>query len=182
MDLTLRRGYWIKLCMKLIAVKSHDNYYNFIALLASRYSNRLLPLIRQFFLTPKRMNDFMDLRRQCFNSGLKIVVSEFLTTTWRFILFNFTAAISISKGLGLGTTYYLPIQGSIALVDLGSFFSFVINTESVRLLGWGISPSQGPYIRTEHHRHRINVYRHPCLEWNSNPQSQYSSGRRRLIL
>jgi hypothetical protein len=27
MDLTLREGYWIKFCMKLIAVISHDNYY-----------------------------------------------------------------------------------------------------------------------------------------------------------
>jgi hypothetical protein len=28
MDLTLREGYWIKFCMKLIAVISHDNYYS----------------------------------------------------------------------------------------------------------------------------------------------------------
>jgi hypothetical protein len=28
MDLTLREGYKIKLCMKLIAVIFHDNYYN----------------------------------------------------------------------------------------------------------------------------------------------------------
>jgi hypothetical protein len=27
MDLTLREEYWIKFCMKLIAVISHDNYY-----------------------------------------------------------------------------------------------------------------------------------------------------------
>jgi hypothetical protein len=28
MDLTLREGYWIKFCMKLIAATSHDNYYS----------------------------------------------------------------------------------------------------------------------------------------------------------
>jgi hypothetical protein len=28
MDLTLREEYWLKLCMKLIAVISHDNYYS----------------------------------------------------------------------------------------------------------------------------------------------------------
>jgi 2-C-methyl-D-erythritol 4-phosphate cytidylyltransferase/2-C-methyl-D-erythritol 2,4-cyclodiphosphate synthase len=33
---------------------------------------------------------------------------------------------------------------------------------------------------TEQHKHRINAYRHPCLEWNSNPQPQCSSGRRRF--
>jgi hypothetical protein len=29
MDLTLREEYWIKFCMKLIAVISPDNYYRF---------------------------------------------------------------------------------------------------------------------------------------------------------
>jgi hypothetical protein len=28
MDLTLRGGYWVKFCMELIAVMSHDNYYS----------------------------------------------------------------------------------------------------------------------------------------------------------
>jgi hypothetical protein len=28
MDLTLREEYWIKFCMRLVAVISHDNYYN----------------------------------------------------------------------------------------------------------------------------------------------------------
>jgi hypothetical protein len=44
------------------------------------------------------------------------------------------------------------LYGSTALVDLGRFFSFLIYTQSIRLLGWGISPSQGRY------RHRINAY------------------------
>jgi hypothetical protein len=39
------------------------------------------------------------------------------------------------------------------------------------LLGWGISPSQGHYIHTGQHRHRINARRHPYLKWNSNPRS-----------
>jgi hypothetical protein len=29
--------------------------------------------------------------------------------------------------------------------------------------------------------HRINVHRHPCLEWDSNPRSQCSSGRIRFM-
>jgi hypothetical protein len=36
--------------------------------------------------------------------------------------------------------------------------------QSVGLLGWGISPSQGRYLHTEQHKHRINAYIHPCLE------------------
>jgi hypothetical protein len=73
------------------------------------------------------------------------------------------------------------IYGSTALVDLGRFFSFLIYTQSVGLLGLGISPSQGRYLHTEQHKHRINTHTHPCLEWNSNPWSQSSSGWRRFI-
>jgi hypothetical protein len=40
----------------------------------------------------------------------------------------------------------LSIYGSTALVDLGRFFSFLICTQSVGLLGRGISPSQGRYL------------------------------------
>jgi hypothetical protein len=28
MDLTMEQVYWIKMCMKLITVKFHDNYYS----------------------------------------------------------------------------------------------------------------------------------------------------------
>jgi hypothetical protein len=72
------------------------------------------------------------------------------------------------------------------LLDLGRFFSFLIlhtvgrtpwtgdqpvaRPQSVRLLGRGISLSQGRYLHTEQHKHRINVHRHPCLEWCSNPR------------
>jgi hypothetical protein len=60
------------------------------------------------------------------------------------------------------------------------FFQF-LKIYTVGLLGRGISPSQGHYLHTEQHKHRINAHRHPCLGWNSNPRSQCSSGRRRLV-
>jgi hypothetical protein len=60
-------------------------------------------------------------------------------------------------------------------------FSFLILRQLVRLLGWEISPSQGLYLYTEQHKHRINANRHPCLEWDSNPRSQCSSGRRQFM-
>jgi hypothetical protein len=47
-------------------------------------------------------------------------------------------------------------------------------TQSVGLLGWGISPSQGRYLHTGQHKHKKNVYRHPYLKWDSNPRFQCS--------
>jgi hypothetical protein len=76
---------------------------------------------------------------------------------------------------------YLPMYGSIALVNLGRFFSSLIYTQSAGLLGRGISLSQGRYLHTEHHKHRINVHRHPCLQWDSNPRPHCSSGWRRFM-
>jgi hypothetical protein len=51
---------------------------------------------------------------------------------------------------------------------------------SVGLLRRGISLSQGLYLHTGQHKHRINAHRHPCLEWNLNPRFQCSSGRRQV--
>jgi hypothetical protein len=56
-------------------------------------------------------------------------------------------------------------------------FSFLILEQSVWLLGWGISPSQGRYI----HKHRINVDIYPFLDWDSNPLFQCSSERRHFM-
>jgi hypothetical protein len=64
MDLTLREGYWIQFCMKLIDTIDIPQtlLVTFISLLVNWYNNGLLPLIRKFFLTPNRIIDFMDLR------------------------------------------------------------------------------------------------------------------------
>jgi hypothetical protein len=67
------------------------------------------------------------------------------------------------------------------LLDLGRFFSFLIYTQSVELLGMGISTSQGRYLHTEQHKHIINAHRHLCLESDSNPRSQCSSGKRHFM-
>jgi hypothetical protein len=75
----------------------------------------------------------------------------------------------------------LSIYGSTALVDLGRFFSFLIHKQSVRLLGRGISSSQGRYRHTELYKHRINAHGLRCLEWDSNPRSQCSSGQGRFM-
>jgi hypothetical protein len=46
------------------------------------------------------------------------------------------------------------MYGSTVVVDLGRFFSFLIYTPSVGLLGLVISPSQGRYIHTEHKQNK----------------------------
>jgi hypothetical protein len=78
-------------------------------------------------------------------------------------------------------THCLFYYGSTALMGLGSFFSFLIYTQSVELLGWRISPSQGLYLHIEQHKHRQNTDRYSCLDWDSNPRSQCSSERRRYM-
>jgi hypothetical protein len=57
-----------KIGMKLITVIfSIITTVSFITLLVNWYNNRLLPLIRQFFLIPTRIYEFMDLK-PCFTS------------------------------------------------------------------------------------------------------------------
>jgi hypothetical protein len=56
---------------------------------------------------------------------------------------------------------YLPTYGCTALMDLGRFFSLLIYTQPVGLLGRGISPTQGHYLHTEQHKHKINAHKHP---------------------
>jgi len=63
MELTLTARCWIKFCTQLAKVICPYNYYNlFITLLIDRYSDRLLPLLRQFLVIPNRINKFADLR------------------------------------------------------------------------------------------------------------------------
>jgi hypothetical protein len=60
-------------------------------------------------------------------------------------------------------------------------FNFLILYTVDKTPWTGISPSQGRYLSTEQHKHRINAHRHPCLEWDSNPRPQCSSRRRRFM-
>jgi membrane protein DedA with SNARE-associated domain len=82
MDLTLREEYWIKYCMKLIAVISPIIIkISVFAVPLNWYNTRLIPLIRQFFLIPNGINEFMDLRPYCFASLLNQFCQN-LITTW----------------------------------------------------------------------------------------------------
>jgi hypothetical protein len=103
------------------------------------------------------------------------VVEEVLLNNLRHSHMDFSLISRSCTGL-----VYLRFYGP--LLGRGCFFSFLIVTQSVGLLGRGISPSQGSYLHTGQHKHRINANRHPCLEWDSNPRSQCLSGRRRFML
>jgi hypothetical protein len=54
-------------------------------------------------------------------------------------------------------------------------------TQTVRLSERGISPSQGLYLHTEQHKHKINAHRHLCLELDSKPRSELPKERRHFI-
>jgi hypothetical protein len=55
---------------------------------------------------------------------------------------------------------YFFFTGSTAPVGPGLFFSFMIILQTVGLLGRVISSSQGLYLNTGQHKHRMNTYTH----------------------
>jgi hypothetical protein len=61
-----------------------------------------------------------------------------------------------------------PFVGPLLLFQFPDLF-----THSVGILGQGISSSQGRYLNTRQHKHRINVHRHPRHKLDSNPRSQW---------
>jgi hypothetical protein len=85
-------------------------------------------------------------------------------------------SMDLTQNIILWTFFY----GCTDLWPLATFSGSLSYTQSVGLLGRGISPSQGRYLHTEQQKHRINAHRHPCLEWYSNPRSQCLRGRRRF--
>jgi hypothetical protein len=67
-------------------------------------------------------------------------------------------------------------SGSEALCWTLTAFSFLILHKVTRTPWKGDHPVASPLPT-----HRINAQRHLCLEWDSNPRSQCSSGRRLFI-
>jgi hypothetical protein len=71
----------------------------------------------------------------------------------------------------LNLTYYLIIIWLFTFINgstapfwaLAAFSVLQSYTQSVRQFGWGVRPSQGLYLHTGQHKHRINAHRHPCL-------------------
>jgi hypothetical protein len=76
--------------------------------------------------------------------------------------------------LDISTSSYGSTSLCWALAAFSDFLSF---TQTVGLLGRWISRSQGRYLHTGQHKHKINVYRHSYFKWDSNPWSRCLSGR-----
>ena len=66
----------------------------FITLLVNRYSDRLLPHLRQYSFILNRVNEFMDLRMNC-------PTPFFNQLCWDSCLFSSSIAISTSETMGL---------------------------------------------------------------------------------
>jgi hypothetical protein len=112
-----------------------------------------------------------------------IVLYRILSTT-QSILYNYNASwtrfhyynawknsikvTAASYGLNESLPAIFFFAGSTAPLGPGLwFFSFMISLQTVGLLGRGISPSQGLYLNTGQHKHRINTYSYqtsmPCV-------------------
>jgi hypothetical protein len=78
----------------------------------------------------------------------------------------------------------LSLHGCTALVDLGRFLSFLI-LYAVGKTPWaGDQPVGRPLSThtTTQTQNKNTQYRHPCLEWDSNPRSQCGAGEDRSCL
>jgi hypothetical protein len=87
-----------------------------------------------------------------------------------------TASLSIYVSIYL--SIYLWLYNSWLLAHFLISWSL---TESARPLGRGISPSEGRYLHTGQHKHKIKAHRPPCLKRDSNPLTQCLSGRRKFM-
>jgi hypothetical protein len=83
--------------------------------------------------------------------------------------FNKNCIIHLSIYLSICLSIYLFYSHFGALAAFSVSWSF---TQSVGILGRGISPSQGRCQHTEDHKHRINADKHPCVKWDSNLRPQ----------
>jgi hypothetical protein len=75
---------------------------------------------------------------------------------------------SYNGGLLRGSVHRLANITAPPASDLGVLHILNSYTQSVELLGRGIRPSQGRFLYTGQHKHRMSAKRYPCLQWDSN--------------
>jgi hypothetical protein len=100
------------------------------------------------------------------------------------LLFIFYNSLTRSQYRQYYYYYYYYYYGSIALC--GTLAAFSVSWSYIQLVGLlenGINPSQGRYLHTEKHKHRINAHNkdNHAIEWDSKPQSQRPSERKQLV-
>jgi hypothetical protein len=85
--------------------------------------------------------------------------------------------LRLSVGCSASRLVHLTIYDSTALVNLGRFFSFLI-LYTVYRTPWMVDQLRRKAATyAQNNTKTINVYIHPCLEWESNLRKQYSSRR-----
>jgi hypothetical protein len=94
----------------------------------------------------------------CLSVYLSIYLSVYLSIYLSIYLHIFPSTY-LPITLSICLCVCLSVYGStVLLLDLGSFFSFLI-LYTVGTTPWtGIRPSQGRYLHTEQHKHRINAH------------------------
>jgi hypothetical protein len=92
--------------------------------------------------------------------------------------------VCLSVCLSIYLSIYLSMYLSMALqsfVGPWPLFQF-LNPIHSRTPWTGDQPVVSRYLHTKQHKHRIKAHKYSCLEWDSKPRSQFSSGRRRFML
>jgi hypothetical protein len=107
-----------------------------------------------------------------------ISLSVNLSICLSLCLISLSVCLSVYLSAYLSDLIYLHTALCWRLAAFSVSSSF---TQSVGLLGRGISQSQGRYLHTGQHKNKINAHRHPCLEWDWNPRSQCLSRQRLFI-
>jgi hypothetical protein len=107
--------------------------------------------------------------------------AKLLLTKWLVASVAFVVAVVLVRSgvIVVLINLSMALQPLRALAAFSVSYSILIRQDS---LNGGISPSKGRYLHTEQHKHKINAHRHLCLERDSNPRSQCSSGRRLFML
>jgi hypothetical protein len=114
----------------------------------------------------------------CLSTYLSIYLSIYLPVSLS-VCISIYLPNSLSVCLSAYLSIYLFIYGSTALCwTLVAFLVSKSFTQSVGLFGRGSSLSQGRYLHTGQHKHRIKTHRHLYLTWDSNPRFQCLRGRR----
>ena len=137
MELTLTAGCWIKF------VRSWQKLYAsiitticFTAPLLDRFNDRLLPLLRQFFLIPNILNKFLDLRANCatpcINQLVLLVFDQYLAICV-FLAFQFLLLLFSWRYKPLWLYFHSPVAGFSLLFFRGFLITHNDAPQSVGL-------------------------------------------------
>jgi hypothetical protein len=116
-----------------------------------------LQIKRPLPAVPSWINNHIETEMKTWHLLEIIIFSLFIIHSFSqfnlYTLIHWCAIIYCFKFLSIYLSNHLSIYESTVLwLDLGRFFTFLILYTARRLLGRGISPSQGRYLHTEQHK------------------------------